>query len=335
MIIKIANRYLPFSTVPGHHVWIPKTAKMAVVYPGKIFIDDLELKLNLKGPFECFFVQLNLEKGQVDIAGRAQNGVFSFVIKRKKNHLVFHIEDLKAPLEGMVGDKAVIFTKKTDLYLCKLATVIETTDERLSFGVAKKQLAEDIFKRASLHEFLPLWYRMGTFYPFTKSTPSIDMAYDLLEKRPLDVVMDHLLKIFRCRFFDLICPFSYDKHHQNSDLPTDDPLALLTAGQRFIKGLFFKKEQDRLFFLPHLFHKFHAGRITGLVVDDMSISMQWSKKRLKCLHIYTKKAKNIFLEVPNTKTFRINTKRSKLPLKIDQPVALSANRDHFFDRFEK
>ena len=88
MTIQIAARLKPFCHLPGTTCVIPLTHVQLQVFPTLLrFLDFAtgkawEEKLDWKGPVEGFTVELDLEKGCVEVFGKTQSGFRRVPIKQ-------------------------------------------------------------------------------------------------------------------------------------------------------------------------------------------------------------------------------------------------------------
>lgn len=101
-----------------------------------------------------------------------------------------------------------------------------------------------------------------------------------------------------------------------------------------IRSLFFKQNERRLSFLPHLPISFDAGRMVGLIAPGIgTLDFEWSKKLLRRVNIRAEISGEVILELQKEiQTFRANKKKK---LKKGEPLLLEAGKTIHLDRFEK
>lgn len=135
MRIKIASKLRPFSHLPGIRCIIPFSTCEAQIFPTKIFFHDLatgkreEQSLPVQGPVKGFTVLYDMEKGRLEVFGKAQSGYFRHFI---------------------TADRKV---------------QLPPSQKRLSLGFHKKQDWELIQRRAEMGEIFPYWLRLAEIIP--------------------------------------------------------------------------------------------------------------------------------------------------------------------------
>lgn len=134
-MIRIAERYRPFSRKPGACCLVPGTEFTVHAFPGLVRVKKFdetiaELPITLKKPF---LLTQDLEQGFVSISG-----------------------------EFFVDETGTIALKKP---------VPRPTHERLSLGSSKAQNWDYIRERKDLREILPLWHKLASYYSFTHALP--------------------------------------------------------------------------------------------------------------------------------------------------------------------
>lgn len=135
-MIRIAERYRPFSHKPGASCVVPGTDYVVHAYPGLIRVSKdnetiAELPITLK---KSFLLTQDLEQGFVSISG-----------------------------EFFVDETGNITLKKP---------VPRPTHERLSLGSSKAQNWDYIRERKDLREILPLWHKLASYYPYQHTIPN-------------------------------------------------------------------------------------------------------------------------------------------------------------------
>lgn len=121
-MIKIAQKFRPFSHTPGSICLIPGTDRVVEAFPTLIRIDGKEIPLSITGPVDGFTLEQDLERDLVRVFGKAKEGHFCHTF--------------------------VSENKKTDF-------------ERLSFGIHKQLDWDLVGRRRDLLEVLPLLFVLG------------------------------------------------------------------------------------------------------------------------------------------------------------------------------
>lgn len=134
-MIRIAERYRPYSRKPGASCVVPGTEYVVQAFPGLIRVSKdkellSELPIALKKPF---LLTQDLEQGFVSISG-----------------------------EFFIDETGTITLKKP---------LPRPTQERLSLGSSKAQNWDYIRERKDLKEILPLWHKLAGYYSFQHPLP--------------------------------------------------------------------------------------------------------------------------------------------------------------------
>jgi hypothetical protein len=151
-----------------------------------------------------------------------------------------------------------------------------------------------------------------------------------------------LADFFYAGFVGILSPRVNDPYHLGlvPELKNAEnlcPIGYLHEGARQIEALFFREEENALFFLPKPPKELHAGRCTSLITScGDQIDFEWSKKELKKVILHCKKSRRVFLMLsPRLKSYRLRKGRfdpGELRWASD-PVQLEENTILFFDRF--
>lgn len=294
MTISIAARLRPFSHLPGISCLIPGTPYEAEIFPNRIHIYDLstssrnlvkEFSFSFQGPIREFTVLQDLERGCITIFGK----------NLPQYHLLPNLE---------------ISTKKHP----PLPPLM--TQERLSLGSHKKQEWEELKKRRDFIAIFPLWLRLGMLLPASSECPSMQGMWSLVEackEATQNNKPEHILpafeRLFLAGFKGILVPRLQDDEYQGlvERVPLlDTPLTLLKASSVLIRSLFVRSHEDSVALLPALPPEFFAGRIVQWSTPYGSLSMEWTKKTLRQLKLYsTFTGKATFHFPPQLRDFRV------------------------------
>ena len=300
--MKIAARLKPFCHRPGTMCLIPHTTQMVQAFPTLLRFTDLitgkkwEEKLDWKGPVEGFTVELDLEKGCVEIFGKTAGGF--------RRHKILH---------KMQGKSSHV--------------------ERLSLGKHTKLDWELVCRRMDMEEMAPVLFQLGQQVAVAQGKTPILNFLGFGEKTE---VAGQLTAFFKTGFHGMLAPRLVDDDFQGivEEGEVDgSPLVLLRKGYEALRALFFV-ENDGFSLLPNLPPEFHAGRLLDLRTSEGDlISMEWSKKQLKKVVIKPGKTRDVQLTPQKfLHTFRIN---KKLKHDVKKVLPLVAGITLFLDRFEK
>ena len=322
MKIKIAARLRPFSHTPGTACVIPGTCSVIEAFPTLLRIDDHEIKLNLTGPVRDFILQQDLEKHCVFVFGKAKEGYFRLRISAHDSG--FEVKSEKGPLKSVSISAEVPF-------------VPHAHPERLSIGSHKTQDWDLIQKRCDLKELIPVLFCLGQKIPLVAPQPLKGTARLLELPEERNALEGALESFFKAAFSKILVPRLVDDQYQG--LVPDEPVKgnrffLVQEGMKMVRSMFFKQNERRLAFLPHLPISFDAGRIVGLKAPGVGeIDIEWSKKLLRRVIIRANTSGEVIIELQKEiKSFRVGKKRAH---KSNEPLLLEAGKTYFLDRFQK
>jgi len=297
MNINIRNRFCPFSHSPGTRVLIPGTKVIAEVFPKKLRLYDFENTRLLEEidwkemGFKDFTVIQDLEKGRIKVCGGG-----------------LHYDIIPTPL----GFDIMIKGKRKQVPFSQ--TVFPVPENRLFFGVHKKQEWQGIWQRADFQEFAPFWHRLGQMLPKEKSE------------------IEDFQKLFSVGFEDLFFPKQQDDRFLGIDVPKVPPLTLLSSGSDCIQKLFIKEKEGSVDFLPHLPKECIFGRGVDFKTSFGKVSFSWKGR---CLHkVFAHVEQKGSLHFP-AKRFRLRRRLNEKGERIFASFASLEEGFYFLDRFER
>jgi hypothetical protein len=317
MRIKIALKLRPFSHRPGIRCMVPYSTWEAQIFPAKILFHDLlkggreELSIPWQGPVRGFTVLQDMERGRIEVFGKAQNGYSRYFITADG----LDFSNKKIPLP---------FIRKADL---------PPSLKRLSLGIHKKQDWDLIERRLEMEEVFPFWIRLAQIIPESPLVP-IGTAV-LLKQNKLELA-------FQAAFQGILCPSLHDENYlglipESKIDPGLSPIGIIHEGARQIEALFFKEEDETVHLLPKLPKELHAGRFINLTTSSGDlIDIEWSKKQLKKVIVRPSANHSMRLKLQSQiHSFRLRTNaRQKGQLfKHDQPLELQEGQTLYLDRF--
>lgn len=331
MRITIADRFKPFSHVPGTICVLPRSGISFQIYPEKVLVIDRDktssIKIDVQGPVKDFTVQLDLEKGCIRVWGKAPGGLLRYSIY---------------PEEGPAGYR-IIFDKE------ETPAIPEMNLERLSLGSNKAQDWELVRRRLDMTEILPQWFFLGQQIE-TFGRPPAEGTSALLHECRRAIIADDsrcFLEPFKwlylTGFNNLWSPRNEDTEFQGFHLPevTSDftPKVLLSEGAALIKSLFFSYNDGVIDVLPALPVELHTGRFINLKCGTQGLlDMEWTKKSIRRLLFHSQENGAIRLSLPREiKQFRVRTSEEDRGQKVTgkTPIEVVAGGTYLIDRFEK
>jgi hypothetical protein len=282
MTIEISARLKPFCHRLGTSCVIPGTCLQLQAFPTLLRYTDLlvgkswDEKLDWKGPVEGFTIQLDLEKGGIEVFGKTAQGFRRVKVSENR------------PPQAL---------------------------ERLSLGKHTKLDWELVCRRMSVEELVPVLFLLGQLTPTAEGTTPILKFLEFSNKQEVVKQLTLFFKagfhgLMAPRLQD------EELQGIVEEGPTSgSPLVLLSQGYKAVRSLFFI-EQDGFSLLPNLPPEFHAGRLVNIrTTHGDLISIEWSKKQLKKVIIHPAETREVMLTTQKFLTrFRIN-KRLKADIK--------------------
>ncbi len=337
MLIKIAQRYKPYSHTMEIFVLIPKTNKSILVFPTCLQFEDQQISFSLQGPFKDFTCQQDLERGSILIYGKSRQGFFRFEIKVKEGKIVLLIKKVPPHIFYILNDIEKPLLSKQEVVLPLVSTVYEKqTQERLFLGCSKAQDWDLILRREEASEIFPFWHKLAAFIPsIEKTDPFFEECEDLILKKKKQEALYFLKNCFLQGFKDLLHPTVEDHKKQKLfSAFAHDPLLIVSKGRELIRKLFFQYKQNELYLLPCLPSSFICGKMTDVFIEDIGVlDFEWSKGFLRrmVLRSHTKRTLQFVLQ-RELKSFRFQKDKRESG---EKTLFLEKNEVYYFDRFEK
>lgn len=323
-MITIAQRYRPFSHLPGSRCLIPGTGYVVEAYPTLIRIKDLkgtlikEVLIDVQGPLKQFTQVQDLERGCVTLLSELYtlHVLPTLEISFQKN----------PPLPPLISK------------------------ERLSLGSHKKQEWQGIRQRLDFREIFPLWFRLGSLLSLPPSVEEHRGTFSLLQQcraacvahRP-EWIIPAFERLFLCGFGHLLVPRTMDEDYhgilKSHELPSLDPLYLLSEGAALIRSLFLMNEGHEITILPNLPPEFFAGRMVNLMTPPYgSIDLEWSKKTIRRLQFHATTTGEILLHFrPSITQYRLRQNREERGRVCanGESLVIKSGSHYLLDQFQK
>lgn len=300
MRITIAEQLKPFSHCPGTRVILPGTTHIVTVYPTHVETVDGKVALDIKGPVPRLTVQVDLERG----------GVCVWSERRFRYRIL--------------PDLSIDWGKGC-------STSLPNTP-RLSLGSHKKQDWDLITRRGDLKEILPHWFRLGMLLPVQR-----DEGESLLTRCRETLAHGDFLALFQAGFDGILAPQGEDTSHRGFSLPpvSGDPMAILSEGARLIGSLFIQAEQEKIQLLPALPPDLPCGRLLDFSVGVGSLSIEWTKKKMRCALLKVTRSGEVTLGLRHLKSFRIRRSGKDRGTRLDggTPFPVSQGDTILIDQF--
>ncbi len=326
-MIKILNRYRPFTHLSGMDVLIPRSLWKVKVFPTKLIFSHMEqktsnsLEVHLQGPCKGFTVMQDLEKDRVRVFGFALECYFSYLIYAKDNQYVLLLE--KGSKEGIRFGKTLLLPKERITFPDQDQITVDREMERLSFGNHKKQDVELINRRKDLSEILPIWYFLGQKFS-SKDEPTLNVSRNRVK------IEQALMNLFEAGFEGIFVPKTRNDGHIGLTVPQGSALGFLKKSTELIRSLFIQ-EGSLISVLPCLPVGLHAGRFTNVQLKQATLDLEWSKKTLKKMVLRSKQNTEICFQLPSSiKSFRVNRKQVQ---NANRSMMLEQSKVYLLDKF--
>lgn len=301
---KIADRFRPFSHLPGTQFPLPFSTLGVQVFPAALVVlpESRWIPLKIEGPVLQFTATLDLEKGVITVLGQSQRGYFRYSLFSKNGAVYF-------------------FQDKGEALFEQLAKELPPPPslERISFGSSKKLDWELVKRRRDLKEILPVWFRLGQMIPPQefKQEPSLLQSGDFET-------------LFHAGFSGIFYPESTDITHSGLLLPPigkgENPFVSLSEGYKKIRSWLIQ-EGESCAILPQA--PYPQGRAAYLKTAFGSVDFEWTKGRLRKVWIDCQKDSS-FTFPKSLKSCRLKGNR----LDLKKPLVLTQGK-YFLDRFEE
>jgi len=336
MKISIAERLKPFSHLPGAACIIPGTCWEIEAFPTLLrFGKKIELKLGLTGPVEEFTLQQDLEKNCVWVFGKAKEGFYRLRIEGSDSGFDLYAEKMP-PIPGPLKAKESFHIGAEVLFISNPAF------ERLSLGSHKSQDWDQVQRRSDLKEILPILFCLGQKIPLIAPQPLTGTARLLELPTDRNQAASALEAFLKAAFAKILVPRLTDDDHQGlvpEEAAEGNPSFLLQEGAKLVRSLFFKQNERRIKFLPHLPVPLDCGRMTDLKAPGIgTLDLEWSKKLLRRCIVRASTSGEVVVELQSElKTFRVRTslKEKGRRQSASEPLLLEAGKSYYLDCFQK
>jgi len=328
-VIKIAQRYRPFSHLIGAKCLIPQSQWIVQAYPALIrLIKDkklIEIFLSVKGPVDGFTLLSDLEDDVVRVFGKGKEGYFGFKIAHVEKKMILEFER-GTGITCTLDNKKMALKKGERIEILVEDRALKKNDsERLFLGKTKKLLWEQVISRRDLAEIFPVVFLLGQKVQSNSSYLAIeDFQTELLGG-----------------FEDILVPLRKDGRYQGlsiDEISKDtSSLTRLSRFQKSIRDLFIL-ENDGIVILPRLLKEFHAGKMLNVRLKKCILDMEWSKKKLRKIHIMGTSNANILFNLPKEiSSFRLKMHRREKGSIIyrDEKFQIKKGERYFLDKFKK
>lgn len=322
MKIAIAERFRPFSHMPGFRCLFPGTSQIIRVFPAWIEIEGKgTVELPVTGPVKAFTGIMDLEKPSLSVFGQAQAGYYK-------------VEIMLDPINSNLTVGSQVFQLNTPVNALMPA-------ERLSLGCQKAMDWQMMRRRALLEEWIPLWHWMGQTAGPIHQVPRIDPKNSLLGlclHADNMAVGNLLMQSLEAGFEEFFAPSADRWKKLGLSLPPLVDGSLLQTGAAMIRQLFIQECGSSLLILPRLPHELHCGRYVNASFDCGCVDLEWSKRKIRRMVIRSNKNYPLSLEFKNKSTsYRIRTSVSSKGVRMNHldPIELKEGNSYYLDQFEQ
>ena len=344
MKIKIAERFRPFSHIPGTTCVLPQTTLAFTIFPTKIIVRNLKYSdskiinvletESLKGSIEKFLVTCDLEQSYISVEGYANKVFFKYRIIPCIDN-TFSLQSQKSSIDWHSTEPIIPAVSKNKL----------PETERLHLGITKKLDWELVKRRLSLAEILPVWFYLGQqvpYEPISTENSLLSLCEKSIDLRNKNDLVDNFKNVFLAGFNGILSPRLTDEDFYGYTWPpicSESALSLLNYGAKLIRKMFFYALHENEFaILPLLPPEFHCGRILELKCGIFGkLDLEWTKKLIRRLIFKVEKTSILtFCFQKKIKYFRLTSKNQKTSIQMnnEKPFLFEEGDVYYFDKFE-
>lgn len=311
-MIKIKEDYRYFTHLIGKESVIPLSKVVAKVFPTRLEIGEVVVDLNLTGPIKGFTHLLNMEKGRVEVFGKAKEGYYHVFLLAKEGKIVLRLHR-GSSLSLVIDGKELTLEKGQEQTLLEAKTMpMPDFIEKISFGCSKKALLENDIQR------------LTKLYYFSQMIPKADALEMPLED------MESLIS-------DLFVPSTSDRFFRGiiTEHDIQDKFSVFASLYAKIKTDLVVEEENTLSVLRNSDAFNIAGRGVSLVTENFHVDVLWRKGRVLKVAITSAKDLSKKITFPGAvKKFRVRkhtNEKGKWHL-ADKPLFCKKNETLFIDR---
>ncbi|SCA58629.1 hypothetical protein AB751O23_AI_00040 [Chlamydiales bacterium SCGC AB-751-O23] len=360
IVCKTFNK--PFTHSIGKSLIIPRSNLQITCFPAKLFLHLLdeektlvaEIDLDIQGPVKEFTWEVDLHNNWANLHFLTQEAPVSlrFIISQQALKIICR-RSAKEGVKLNVSSKGFLnkavsaysLAKGEETLLCfsSMEVYEDSGQARLFLGSLKKQNLDQMKEREDIKEWLPLFFTYASLCK-EKEQGMQALCYKELENAGNNELNESFFNLFKVHFKDFFSPSFFDSYFQNIQTKNDKVLqglshvSLLSSLYPLILNLFINFEgKKKLCILPKVPPQIPSGKLIGLKISsEISISIQWSKKKLRQVEIYCHEDVRFTLGLSKAiKSFRIFSKaKTKAQIiSADKPIEFCKNTRYFLDRF--
>lgn len=332
MNIKIDARFRPYSHSPGVRFPIPYTCLGVQVYPSalRVFPSGELIPLAIQGPVDQFTAILDLEKGCIQVFGKAATGYFRYFLFGKGEKVCFKQDKPQA---------GVLPSKTPFLLVDEMHSIVPR--EKLYLGVSKALEWESVVKRRNMAEILPIWFYLGQMVPdtFKVAEERLSLLQEFLNA-PVDAFEPSFFSVFDTGFSGLFFPVAEDSNFLGYPLepvPSDaNPFILLSEGAKKLRSLFFLENNEIAYIVNGALYHFKQGKMINIQTSFGSCDLEWTKGMMRRMIIRCSKGGKYSFVFPKTHdSCRVTFNSVQMTWDLTSPLDLEGGMEYFFDRFQK
>lgn len=338
MKIAVAQRYRPFSHLPGIECLVPGSLFVLKAFPSLLQVKSLEgvvlaeLHLDISAPVHEFTLIQDLENPSVKISGKTAKGFFRYEIAANLDLLSLNLK--KFPFSYTNSSPELLQVSIESDFKAQ-------TFERLALGMHKSLDWDLVKRRGDLREILPVWYKLGQLVPPTSESGQETLLNELKEaifNKDKRGVLATLEALFLTGFKGILVPQIVDNNFHGYKLPPcHNSAALLSAGYSLIQKLFFSNDQNAIELLPLLPNSFVFGKLTAAKIPHWGIlDLEWSKEKIRQAIFKCESSGPLVFKFPKSikqSRLRLNDKEKGYTLKSGETFDVEEGKTYFFDRF--
>ena len=328
-MIKIADRFRPFSHTPGAMCMVPGSNWALEAHPTEFrFVcgeSEFFLNLGLTGPVEGFTLEQDLERNVARVFGKAKEGYYHFQIGQFGDALVIRLSRGKSIPYTFAG-KTGVFERGAQLEIASEPVLCQDHVERLSLGMNKKLDWDLVVRRGDLREILPVLFFLGQKTSINKVNFSI---------QDLELFVKN-------QFYSILVPSKVGGQRLGLKLQEIAPhisnVEILNQAYQAIRALFIQEENGQISILPALPKEFVFGRALSLKTSRAIFDLEWSKRKLfkvKITGIQSGILPIVWPKDIDAFRFRHSPQKKGKMVTVADEILISPGETIYLDKFQK
>lgn len=310
----------------GTAICLPFSSYEVKIFPTLLQFNDVdsnkshEIVLGLKGPLLAYYLELNIERSEINCRMQLKDGFVSFTILAKDQAIFFKLE---RHFEESIKVNGKPLNVKKEVELFKAETFEKERIEKLFLGELKTKSILELIQKDELESTLPSLFQLGQQVKPLVS-PVREENFLLLDtlktlKREKKECEQGWALFFKMAITGIFSPRAKDQSFQGIYPSYKGQLqssAILYEAYLILRSYFFIEEEGHLTFLPHLFSYLHQGKLFQLQTEVGVVSFEWSRGEIRTVEFEANQTTALTFTFPKgLKTCRLLSKNHSSTMK--------------------